>query len=238
MTYTRRNLAEEQEEAHQKAKQLTDLCAQLYITLDPIDWQNAGMRAPVTVSTINIADLADLSRLDSTSILRLVQMKLFERAALNTIHAQPGLKASMWSPIEVAQPQEFLCLWVVVLENDERIAIAEYLRNEQRVYERFAFDAGDDHALAKLFGPIYEGEYALGDHVTIGEHGHQRSGEIIYILHPNKGSAQNKYPSKGRHTIMGKVYANETAARYVVDCHDAFPHVVNQWQIIKSADEG
>ncbi len=237
MTYTRRNIAEEQEEASQKAKQLTDLCAQLHITLDPIDWQSAGMQAPVMVHTIKIADLADLSRQDSASILRLLQMKLFERAALKAVRARPGMKAAMWSPVEVVQPQAFLSLWVVTLESNERVAIAEYLRNGQRVYEHFVFDVDDDHALAKLFGPIYRGEYALGDRVTIGEHGNQRTGEIIYILHPSKVSTQGKYTSRGRHIIQGKVYTNDTSARYVVDCHDGFPHVVNQWQIINETGE-
>jgi hypothetical protein len=125
MIYTRRNIAEEQEEACQKAKQLTDLCAQFHITLDPIDWQNAGMRASVMVNMIKVADLSDLSRQDSASILRLLQMKLFERAALKTVHARPGMRAAMWSPVEVVQPQEFLSLWIITLESNERVAIAE-----------------------------------------------------------------------------------------------------------------
>jgi hypothetical protein len=237
MIYTRRNIAEEQEEACQKAKQLTDLCAQFHITLDPIDWQNAGMRASVMVNMIKVADLSDLSRQDSASILRLLQMKLFERAALKTVHARPGMRAAMWSPVEVVQPQEFLSLWIITLESNERVAIAEYLRNGQRVYERFVFDGGDGHALAKLFGPAYRGEYAPGDRVTIGEHGRQCTGEIIYILYPSKAPAQSKYSSRGRHTIQGKVYTNDTSARYVVDCHDGFPHVVNQWQIINETGE-
>lgn len=237
MIYTRRNSAEEQEEACQKAKKLTVLCAQLHITLDPIDWRNAGMRAPVMVNTIKVADLADLCRQDSASILRLLQMKLFERAALRAACAQPGMKAAMWSPVEVIQPQEFLSLWIITLESNERVTIAEYLRNGQRVYEHFAFDGGDGHALAKLLGPAHIGEYALGARVAIEEHGHQCTGEIIYVLHPSKASAQSKYASRGRHTIQGKVYTNDTSARYVVDCHDGFPHVVNQWQVINETDE-
>lgn len=237
MIYTRRNIAEEQEEACQKAKQLTVLCAQLHITLDPIDWQNAGMRAPVLVNTIKVADLTDLSRQDSASILRLLQMKLFERAALRTVCAQPDMKAVTWSPVEVVQPQEFLSLWIITLESNERVAVAEYLRNGQRVYEHFTFDGSNDHALAQLFGPAYRGEYALGARVAIAEHGCQCIGEIIYVLHPSKASVQSKYSTRGRHTIQGKVYTSDTSARYVVDCHDGFPHVVNQWQIVNETDE-
>lgn len=237
MVYTRRNIAEEQEEACQKAKQLAVLGVQLHIMLDPIDWQNAGMRAPVMVNTIKVADLADLCRQDSASILRLLQMKLFEQAALKAVCARPGMKAAMWGPVEVVQPQAFLSLWIITLESNERIAIAEYLRNGQRVYEPFAFDRSDDHALAHLFGPAQRGEYAPGARVTLEEHGCQCTGEIIYVLHPGKASAQSTYSSRGRHTIQGKVYTNGTSARYVVDCHDGFPHVVNQWQVSNETDE-
>ena len=82
MTYSHRNIAEEQIEACQKAKQITAICEQFHIKLDPIDWQNSGMRACVTVNSIEISDLLDLCQLDSTSILRRIQIKLFERAAL------------------------------------------------------------------------------------------------------------------------------------------------------------
>ncbi len=232
MTYTRRNIAEEQIEACQKAKQIALICEQSHITLDPIDWQSAGMRACVTVNTIKISELLDLRQQDNASILRQIQIKLFEQAALKAAHAQPGLKALMWSPVEVVQPQEFLCLWIVTLETDERVAIAEYLRDDRRVYEHFQVDVHDVKALAKLFGPAHTGEYEPGDMVTIGEHERQCSGEIVYILPPGKAFTNRKYPSRGRHTVMGKVYTNDVSSRYIVDCHDGFPHVVNQWQII------
>jgi hypothetical protein len=237
MTYSRRNIAEEQKEACQKAKQLMTICEQLHITLDPIDWQNAGMRARVTVNTIEISDLLDLSQQDSDSILRRVQIKLLEHAALEAIHAQPGRKAFVWSPVDVAQPQEFLSLWIITLETDERVAVAEFIRNGQRVYEHYTFDRSNEHCLAKLFGPAYTGEYQLGDTVTIKEREHRHTGEIIYILPPGKASVQRKSSSRARHTISGKAYMNDDASRYIVDCNDGFPHVVNQWQVISEADE-
>ena len=123
------------------------ICEQLHITLDPIDWQNCGMRACVTVNTIEISDLLDLGQQDSDSILRRVQIKLLEHAALETMHARPDLKAVIWSPVDVVQPQEFLSLWIITLETDERIAIAEYIRNGQRVYEHYELDM-DDGALS------------------------------------------------------------------------------------------
>ena len=39
MTYSHRNLVTEQKEACQKAHQITTICEELSITLDPIDWQ-------------------------------------------------------------------------------------------------------------------------------------------------------------------------------------------------------
>jgi hypothetical protein len=237
MTYTRRNIVEEQKEACQKAQQINAICEQLYITLDPIDWQNAGMRACVMVNTLKIADLLDLRQIDTVSILRQFRIKLFEQAALKAVQAQPGLKALMWSPVEVMQPQAFLCLWIVTLETDERIAIAEYIRNGQRVYEHFAFDVDDVSALTELFGPADTGEYECGETVTIEERERKCTGEIVYILPPSKASTHRTNPSRGRHTVRGKAYINDSSSRYIVNCHDGFPHVVNQWQIISETSE-
>ncbi|HWS82987.1 MAG TPA: hypothetical protein VN207_01875 [Ktedonobacteraceae bacterium] len=232
MTYSHRNITEEQKEASQKAKQIMAICEQLHITLDPIDWQNCGMWASVTVDTIEISDLLDLSQRDSVSILRRVQTKLLEHAALETMHARPDLKAVVWSPIDVVQPQEFLSLWIITLATDERIAIAEYIRNGRRVYEHYELDMDNGHYLAKLFGPVYTGEYQLGDTVTIEEHERKCTGEIVYILAPNKAFTNRRYPSRGPHTVWRKAYTNEVTSRYIVDCNDGFPHVVNQWQVI------
>lgn len=232
MTYSRRNIAEERNEASQKAKQITETCAQLHITLDPIDWQNAGMRARVTVNAIEISDLQGLSQQNSDSLLRLVQLKLFERTALETIRARPGCKALIWSPVAVVQPQAFSSLWIITLETDERIAVAEYIRDGQRVYEHYEIDTNDKNYLAKLFGPSHTtGEYQLGDIVTIEEHERTSTGEIVYILPPNEAFTHRMHPSRGRHTISGKVYPNNGSSRYIVDCHDGFPHIVNQWQV-------
>lgn len=237
MTYIRRNSVEEQKDACQKAQHLTALCEQLHITLDPIDWQHAGMRADVTVQTLKIADLLEMSRQDTASVLRQLQLKLFEQAALKAVHARPGLKALMWSPVEVVQPQAFLSLWIITLETDERIAIAEYLRSGQRVYEYFVFDGDDENALVNLFGPMHTGEYERGALVTIGEHERRYTGEIVSLLPPRKSCTHSTSPSRGRHTILGKVYPNDSSSRYVVNCHDGFPHVVNQWQIMSEAGE-
>ena len=237
MTYTRRNSAEEQKEAYQKAQHLTALCEQLHITLDPIDWQNAGMQAPVMVQTLKIADLLEMNRQDTASVLRQLQLKLFEQAALKAVSARPGLKAVMWSPVEVMQPQAFLSLWIITLETDERVAIAEYLRDGQRIYEHFVFDEEDGNALAKLFGRVHTGEYECGALVTIGEHERKYTGEIVSLLPPRKTTTPSQSPSRGRHTILGKVYSNDSSSRYVVNCHDGFPHVVNQWQIISQTGE-
>jgi hypothetical protein len=233
MTYSHRNSAQEQKEACQQAKQITTMCEQLHIPVDPIDWQNCGMRACVTVNAIEISDLLDLGQQDSASILRRVQIKLLEHAALGTMHARPDLKAVVWSPLDVVQPQAFLSLWIITLETDERITIAEYIRNGQRIYEHYAFNMDDGDSLVKLFGPVHTGEYQLGETVTIEEHEHQCTGEIVYVLAPSKAFTNRKYPFKGRHTILGKVYTSDISSRYIVDCHDGFPHVVNQWQVTR-----
>jgi hypothetical protein len=232
MTYLRKNSAEESKEACRKAQQITAICEELHIALDPIDWQNSGMRAGVAVNTIEISDLLGLSRLDSDSILRLVQIKLFERAARETIHAQPAPRALVWSPVDVIRPQPFLSLWVITMETDERIAIAEYLRNGQRVYEHYELDLDNGQQLATLFGPLQTGEYHLGNTITIEERERKYTGEIIYILSPGKAFMSRKYSSRGYHTISGKAYTNDVSSRYLVDCHDGFPHIINQWQVI------
>lgn len=59
MTYTHRNFAEEQQEACQKAKQLIEIAKRLQIAVDPIDREQFGMWAPVTVDNIEITSLRD-----------------------------------------------------------------------------------------------------------------------------------------------------------------------------------
>jgi hypothetical protein len=228
MTYSRQNRVEEQQEACRKAKQIISICEHLHITVDPIDWQQYGMQAPVKVNSIEIASLLALSQRASDDILRCVQIKLFERAALETIHARSGLKAFIWSPVEVVQPQAFLSLWVITLETDERIPIIECIRNGQRVYEPYQLNRHDGQQLATLFGPASEGEYHLGDRVTIKERERQYTGEIIYIIPAGKVLTSRKYVSRG----SGTAYSNDVASRYIVDCNDGFPHIVYQSQVI------
>jgi hypothetical protein len=232
MTYSRRNTADEQQEACLKASQITAICGQFQIKLDPIDWQQFGMWAPVKVNTIEIASLMDLRQRESDDILRQVQIKLLAHAALETLHARPGLKVSMWSPVDVVQPQAFLSFWIITLETDERIPIIESIRNGQRVYEHYQFDRSDGQ-LAELFGPMNEGEYHQGDIVTIKERERQYTGEIIYIIPPGKMSTNRKSASRGYHTIAGTAYTNDMVARYLVDCNDGFPHIVHQSQVIQ-----
>jgi hypothetical protein len=237
MTYTRRNRVEEQQEAYQEAKQITATYEQLNIALDPIDWQQFGMLAPVNVNNIEIASLQDLSQRSSDDLLRQAQIRMLEHAALRAANAQPGLKALMWTPLEVVQPQDFLRFWIITLETDERIPLVESVKNGQRVYETYTFDETDREQLAQLFGPESEGEYKLHETVTIKERDRQYTGEIIYIIPPGKALPNRTTSPRGRgyHAIAGKTYTDNVASRYVIDCKDGFPHLVNQSQI--SRDE-
>jgi hypothetical protein len=80
---------------------------------------------------------------------------------------------------------------------------------------------------------VNEGEYHLGDTVTIKEREHQYTGEIIYIIPPGKVFTSRKSASRGYHTIAGTAYTNDVASRYLVDCNDGFPHIVHQSQVIQ-----
>jgi hypothetical protein len=232
MPSSRRNRVEEQQEAWRKAKQITAICDQLSLTLDPIDWQHWGMRAAVKVNSIERASRLALSQGARDDLLRRSELKLVERAALKSIHPRPGLKVSMCSPVEVVQPQAFLSLWIITLETDERIPIIESISNGQRVYEHYTLDRDDAQQLAKLFGPASEGAYHLGDRITTKERERQYTGEIIYIIPPGKALTSRKYASRGHHIISGTAYTNDVAARYIVDCNDGFPHIVHQSQVI------
>jgi hypothetical protein len=233
MAYSRRNSIDEQHEAFQKAERITAVCEQFHVTLDPIDWQHFGLWAPVKVNDIEIASLLDLGQRDNDDILRQVQIKLFEHAALETLGSRRDLKALMWSPVDVVQPQEFLSLWIITLETDERIPIIESIRDGQRVYEHYPFDGNDEQQFTKLFGPMNEGEYHRGDTVTIKERERQYTGEILYIISPGKMFTNRKYTSRGYHTVSGAANSNDVAvSRYIVDCNDGFPHIVHQTQII------
>jgi hypothetical protein len=233
MTYSRRNIADEQQEASRKAEQITAICRQFQITLDPIDWHQFGMGAPVKVNGIAIASLLDFGLCESDDILRQVQIALFAHAALETLHARPGLKVLMWSPVDVVQPQAFLSLWIIILETDERIPIIESLSNGQRVYEHYRFDGDDKQQLARLFGPASEGERQLGDTVTVKERERLYTGEIMYIIPSGKVSPSRKYGLRGYHTMSGTASTNDVAVRYLVDCNDGFPHIVHQSQVIE-----
>lgn len=235
MTYSRHNSIEEQEKASSQAQQIAILCEQWSLILDQIEWQQWGMQALVKVNGVEIAPLLDLGQHKGEDLLRLIQIKLLERAALESIPSQPALKALVWRPVAVVQPQAFLSLWVITLETDARIPIVEHLRDGQRVYERYPFDARNTHQLAELFGAFHQGAYHLGDHVTIKEHARLYEGIIIYSIPPSKELPGRKPTSRGFHTVAGTAYTNEQAATYLVDCHDGFPHLIQQSQIVQES---
>ena len=231
MTYSRRNTLEEQQEAYQIAGRITEMCAAFQIALDPIDWQQFGLQAPVKVQAIEIALLRDLWSRDRDDLFRQVQIKLLEHAALKTLRARPGLKATIWSPVQVIQPQAFLSLWVITLETNERVPVIEYIHHGQRIYAPFQTESIQQEALALLFGPAITGDYSLGETITIKERGTHYTGKIIHVLPPDETHLLKKQISRRYHTMGGKPYTDNEAARYVVDCKDGFPHIVHQSQI-------
>jgi hypothetical protein len=237
MSYSRKNRAEEEQEACQKAKDITAVCEQLQITLDPIDWQQYGIWAPVKVHGIEIAYLLNFGQPNVDDVLRRVRIKLLEYTALEAVHARPGLKALIWSPVDVVQPQPFLSLWIITLENDERVPIVEILRDGQRVYKPYQFDRNDEGQFARLFGPVSRGEYHLGDRITMKEREHQYTGEILYIIPPGNTISSRRTVSMGYHNAARRSNPNEIIAKYLVDCNDGFPHIVHQWQVISEISE-
>ncbi len=231
MPYSRNNPAEEQQDASRKAKRITEICEELSIKLDPIDWQQHGLWAPVTIQGVEIAYLVNFSEPDPDDILRRVRINLLGHTALVAAHARPGCKAVMWTPVDVVQPQPFLSLWVITLETNERIAVVESMKNGWRTYEPYKFDRNDRQQLATLFGPLVQGEYPIGTIVSMKERDQQYTGEVIYIIPPGKAPTNNRYSSRGFHTIAGTTYKNDAAPKYIIDCNDSFPHIVPQAQV-------
>ncbi|GLV55152.1 hypothetical protein KDH_19990 [Dictyobacter sp. S3.2.2.5] len=235
MTYTRRNLVEEQQEASQKIKQLAAICEQLHFHLDPVDWKQHGMRAIVYINGIEIAPLIEFNQFEADSVLRRVRINLLAHAALQSVHDDADLKVLMWSPVDVTKPEEFLSLWIVTLETDERIAIAERIKDGQRVYEPYPFNGNDREQCARLFGPASEGDYQPGETVTLKEREREFTGEVLYSIPPGKVVTSRKPNSRGYHASSGASSASTIAARYIVDCKDGFPHIVNQTQVSRQA---
>lgn len=237
MPYSRRNRAEEEREAYQNARAITAICQQLQITLDPIDWQRCGLWAPVKAHGIEIAYLLDFGQPNADDILRRVRIKLLEHTALQTIHAPSGIKASMWSPVDVVPPQPFLGLWIITLETNERIPVIEALRDGQRVYEPYQFDRNDENQKTSLFGPASQGEYHPGERITLKEHDHQYTGEILYTVSSGKALNSRKPMLGGSRASAATASKDGMIPRYIVDCNDGFPHIVYQWQVISEISE-
>ena len=229
MTYSRRDVTEEQQEACQKAQHITAIYRAFQITLDPIDWQHFGLFASVKVNTLEIALLGELWQRDKDDMLRQAQIKLLEHAALQALPFRPNRRAVIWSPVEVLQPQAFLQLWIITFETEERIPVIEFLSDEQRTFAPFSFDGAQGRQLALLFGPAIQGEHRPGEMITIKERGRHYTGEIMYIIAHGTMPSPRRQTTRRYHTAS----PNDEEPRYIVDCRDGFPHIAYQSQIVK-----
>jgi hypothetical protein len=233
MTHSRRDIADEQQEACQKAQQITAIYQAFQIALDPIDWQHFGLLASVKVNDIEIALLGDLWQRDKDDMLRQVQIKLLEQAALKALPHRPNRRAVIWSPVEVLQPQAFLRLWIVTFETEERVPVIEFLKDGQRAFAPFPFDGAQGQHLAMLFGPAIQGEYHPGETITIKERGQQYTGEIMYVIAHGTMPSPRRQATRGYRTASETAFPNDEEPRYIVDCRDGFPHIAYQSQIVK-----
>src|SRR5207248_8372056 len=102
-----------------------------------------------------------------------------------------------------------------------------------RVNEHYRFDRNDRQQIVGLFGPMSKGEYSPGEQITIQDRDRRYTGEVIYVIPPGKAPVSRKYATRGFHTSPGPASNSEVAARYIVDCNDGFPHIVNQSQVTK-----
>jgi len=232
MTHSRRDMTTEQQEARQKAEQIIAIYETFQITLDPIDWQHCGLFAPVKVKEIEIALLGDLWQRDRDDMLRQVQIKLLEQAALKALRPLADLRAMIWSPVEVLQPQAFLSLWIITFETNERVPVIEFLTDGQRTFAPFPFDGARGRHLALLFGPAVEGEHRSGERVTIKERGQHYIGEIVYVIAHGTMPSTRRQATRGYRTASGHASPNDEEPRYIVDCRDGFPHIAYQSQIV------
>lgn len=232
MTHSRRDMTTEQQEACQKAQQISAIYEAFQITLDPIDWRQFGLFAPVKIKEIEIALLGDLWKRDRDDMLRQVQIKLLEQAALKTLQPQPNLRAMIWSPVEILQPQTFLSLWIITFETNERVPVIEFLSDGQRTFAPFPFDGARGRHLAQLFGPAIQGEHHPGEIITIKERGQQYTGEIMYVIAHGTMPSTRRQATQRYRAASGPASPHEEEPRYIVDCRDGFPHIAYQSQIV------
>lgn len=233
MTHSRQDMTEEQQGARQKAEHITSIYQALQVALDPIDWQQFGLFAPVKVNEIEIALLGDLWQRDKDDLLRQVQIKLLEHAALKALPSRPNLRAMIWSPVEVLQPQAFLSLWIITFETGERVPTMEFLSDGQRTFALFPFDGARGRHLALLFGPAIQGEHHPGEIITIKERGQQYTGEIMYVVAHGTMPSPRRQATRGFRTASGTASPDNEEPRYLVDCRDGFPHIAYQSQIVR-----
>jgi len=138
---SRRNFAEEREQARLEAEHLTTLLQAHGYEVGAIDWERAGQLAYVPVNGIVVGDLLTLSGASQRGqLLDDVRYQLLEAAAQQQLHSREC--AASWTALDLPEqvPAELRGLWRVHLGEDDALSgvnIAEMVRGEKRSYEYY-----------------------------------------------------------------------------------------------------
>ncbi len=121
--------------AEGKARRLEALFAELHLSHDPIDWQQAGMLAFVIVNGVVVGDLVTLAD-ERERVLGQVRHQLMAAVAFKHLGVERDGHQIRLMPIEPLPPQTTY-LAVVHIDEEVGVPVAEYLRNGKRVYEYY-----------------------------------------------------------------------------------------------------
>ena len=128
-------LPRERNAAEGKARRLEALFAELHLPHDPIDWQQAGMLAFVIVNGVVVGDLVTLAD-ERERVLGQVRHQLMAAVAFKHLGVERDGHHIRLMPVEPAPPRTTY-LAVVHIDEEIGVPVAEYLRDDKRVYEYY-----------------------------------------------------------------------------------------------------